>query len=1714
MAPCNQPDLPVIPPALQGLTSMENDLIALRLAFIRIRGLPPSASGGPRKLGQLALKGMVTNVPADLSKLQLALPRQLSGEGIIPVSTKYKLKYRASYKTAENVRPHKLREALEYLTSEPTLWKEAQVSIRSDWLRESEADACSRTPDDVTASQPSDAASNSSDEEDAGPGMDPLPEEETFLDDLYAQPSATRTVIRVAPGESQTPVGMLQDVHGEEKCFPSLFSGCARPPSSLSYSELTRFELTNVDRRFALHTSSMFYKLRKLQVIQLNRLGKMRIRKSKREGRQPLTAAEVRDTSTRDNLLSKNIGYRDLKTLRCSPDYDREGKREAFGMIRQVGPFQLFCTFSMAETKWGSLLRTLYSLSCGEDISEVAALALPWERKVTLVRNDPVTTARCYCNRRDLIFSTLCQCSDFIGPVTDFFWRDEFQKRGTAHTHAAFYVAGAPRFGISSDAEICSFIDERITCSVECAPPSDIQGQQHNHSKRYCLKDPDPAGERVCRFDYPRVPSFSTVLLRPLPEDIPVPESRSLTRLYKQAKALIKNLSESDLEEMSTFEFICRLHVTRDRYTRALRASICKPTIFLKRAPKERRVNAYNPRLLQLLHTNMDCQFALDVYAAANYITSYMMKTDLKMSKLLRAAYREASLGNMGLQQSVRHAGSAFIRGQEICAQQAVYGCLGLPYRYCSRDHVFIPSSRPTERTFLLKDERYLKSLPPDSTNCVHASVVDRYATRLSNPTLRGTESLCLSDFAAWYEYSSKFPTAEEDVYDDALLESDLSPSAEDVPVDVGDDVSARSARSAQPLSARQYRKRSKAKIIHFVHYKESEDPDAYFRERLLLFYPWVSKYDNPIDISQHEDEALLHGCSSFETRYREVEPAVQDNMARYIADANIDWNAVEETAEALNEADNAHLRSILQGYEQQEREANEEDDDEEIDDVDDPPNLPSVPPEYQIDPDLQPSSASQITETVPSADFVLSDAQFRREMRKLTKAQRLYVDHVMHYLKNPPPVPVVDFFTGGAGTGKTLTLRCISQFVIRTFNALMGTDAASLKVLLTAFPSSAAFNVHGVTLHSAFRIPICKALLEYKNLPAEVKCQLKDLYVFLKLNVTDEISMVGGKFLQFISYRMGENFDTKAVLGGIPTILSGDLFQLKPLFDDYCFEGARKNRVTLSNLWEDFVKMYELFEILRQQQFMPFAEALSRLRTGEHTSADLDLFKGRVIDSSHPPPDYCTFDRHIFSTRKKRDAHNDTVFQTTAGEGFTIPAHDTVLCTSITARERASFLRKVKKLPDSATGTFFTLLSVKPGIVVEITCNVDVQDGLYNGAWGTLRLIHHSSGPIPHAIWVEFSDPLIGQKVRSSYSHLYARNFAFSRLWTPVFRTSRKFQASKRIDSVVLRQQFPLRPATAGTFHHNQGLTLQTGTVDFRGPKNRRREPGRHDVGLSRFTCSDKLFILDLAADEITVDTRVHKEMDRLRSQASITLSIPPLQMSPDASNSTTIFLHNVRSLPLHFPDILADFNAQHSDLLLLTETRIPQRYNSQDLQSSDFFYVHVPTQPDSVCSSACTNVCAYVRRSASGIRLSQYASRVRDFSDIRCYQLERKEKTPIFIIHLYRSPSSSDFSGFLNDLTSLVDNLPTRDDSALPARFVCCGDFNVNLLEASPTLQQLETFMKNTGCFLLSRAPTTRHGSCLDHVWISEPNISPSAWVGESYWSDHMPVFFSIES
>ena len=51
-----------------------------------------------------------------------------------------------------------------------------------------------------------------------------------------------------------------------------------------------------------------------------------------------------------------------------------------------------------------------------------------------------------------------------VGQITDYFYRVEFQQRGSPHIHGLFWVKGAPQYGKSSEEGFVSFIDKYVTC--------------------------------------------------------------------------------------------------------------------------------------------------------------------------------------------------------------------------------------------------------------------------------------------------------------------------------------------------------------------------------------------------------------------------------------------------------------------------------------------------------------------------------------------------------------------------------------------------------------------------------------------------------------------------------------------------------------------------------------------------------------------------------------------------------------------------------------------------------------------------------------------------------------------------------------------------------------------------------------------------------------------------------------------------------------------------------------------------------------------------------------------------------------------------------------------------------------------------------------------------------------------------------------------------
>lgn len=130
-----------------------------------------------------------------------------------------------------------------------------------------------------------------------------------------------------------------------------------------------------------------------------------------------------------DNLVKLNEGYRVLRTLRSSPPYWEQEKKDIFAMIRQLGLPTWFISLSAAETKWVSLLKVLAKLFENKDCSDDEVTSFSWKEKCDLLRSYPVTCVRSFDVRaQNFMTMVLKDKSPPIGPISDFSSALNFSK--------------------------------------------------------------------------------------------------------------------------------------------------------------------------------------------------------------------------------------------------------------------------------------------------------------------------------------------------------------------------------------------------------------------------------------------------------------------------------------------------------------------------------------------------------------------------------------------------------------------------------------------------------------------------------------------------------------------------------------------------------------------------------------------------------------------------------------------------------------------------------------------------------------------------------------------------------------------------------------------------------------------------------------------------------------------------------------------------------------------------------------------------------------------------------------------------------------------------------------------------------------------------------------------------------------------------------------
>lgn len=91
--------------------------------------------------------------------------------------------------------------------------------------------------------------------------------------------------------------------------------------------------------------------------------------------------------------------------------------------------------------------------------------------------------------------------------------------------------------------------------------------------------------------------------------------------------------------------FLQRLDMSMADYILALRASIDRTTVFLKRNSDSIMINAYNKLIFPNWRGNMDLQFVLNSTGLAAYLTSYILKSTAVMQTVINDAIRNFAQG-------------------------------------------------------------------------------------------------------------------------------------------------------------------------------------------------------------------------------------------------------------------------------------------------------------------------------------------------------------------------------------------------------------------------------------------------------------------------------------------------------------------------------------------------------------------------------------------------------------------------------------------------------------------------------------------------------------------------------------------------------------------------------------------------------------------------------------------------------------------------------------------------------------------------------------------------------------------------------------------------------------------------------------------------------------------------------------------------------------
>ncbi len=457
MSVSNGLQLDRIPEELQ-LTDLENQLIAPRILFMKIKQLPKSRIG--------ALVDRVIDVPIEGKDIEETLsnfPRMMSKSGIVVVSLKRMKSLKQSH--AESlIRPAAIVTAVKKFKELDNPFYSG-VTIPSNYEEELNNDILQCLQHDGEEATQIVTESDDENEDQDEQGTDAVTRNQVQIrehtglvpDDpssLIVMNQSNKTIQKttntsssiekyeIAPGEGKIPTNWLKDVDFEVMAFPTLF-----PTGSfglfhardvkLSCHQYFNQRLFNKDSRFSKNVSYL------LMAEQF---------KCRTELEQQINVSAQKGVLSGGTIHFEDF-FNVFVNIRGSPKYWQKVRNELLAKIEQLGPFHIFFTFSCGELRWSevfvSLLRNETSVTIeydtdengnwtGEDDTILVNGQPLWEfvdakgiKNSSTVRENVFHITRIFDMRvKSFVKNILMGSGSNKVPFSHFAYRVEFQARG------------------------------------------------------------------------------------------------------------------------------------------------------------------------------------------------------------------------------------------------------------------------------------------------------------------------------------------------------------------------------------------------------------------------------------------------------------------------------------------------------------------------------------------------------------------------------------------------------------------------------------------------------------------------------------------------------------------------------------------------------------------------------------------------------------------------------------------------------------------------------------------------------------------------------------------------------------------------------------------------------------------------------------------------------------------------------------------------------------------------------------------------------------------------------------------------------------------------------------------------------------------------------------------------------------------------------------